>query len=96
VPIHKFSDFADEHPLSGNKIRLEDVLNKTLIVKAYQIGKSKQQEGRDYLTLQIELGGEERVIFTGGTVLIKQIQRYANELPFETTIKRINKYFTFT
>lgn len=96
MPIHKFSDFADEHPLSGDKIRLEDVLNKPLIVKAYQIAESKKQEGKDYLTLQVELDGEERVIFTGGTVLIKQIQRYASELPFEATIKRINKYFTFT
>ena len=32
-----FSDFADERPFRGEKIRIDDILNQQIIVKDYRI-----------------------------------------------------------
>jgi hypothetical protein len=39
---------------------------------------------------------EIKIIFTGSDVLISQIEDYKEEIPFEATIKKINRYYTFT
>ena len=56
---------------------------------------SKNKSG-EYLTIQFELNGNKRIFFTGSDVLIDQIKRYGKEIPFETVIKKINRYYTFT
>ena len=48
------------------------------------------------LTIQFELNNEKHVLFTGSEVLINMIEKYKNEIPFETTIRKINKYYTFS
>jgi len=97
--MRRFSEFSTETgPLEGDKIRLDDVCNIEISITGYTIRESKykKNESGKYLTLQIELDGECRVIFTGSDVLIGQAERYANEMPFVTTIKKINRYYTFT
>ena len=49
-----------------------------------------------YLTMQIKSNDKKFVIFTGSEVLIEQIEKYKNEIPFEATIRKINKYYTLT
>jgi len=56
---------------------------------------SKLKEG-DYLTLQISKDNKKHVIFTGSHVLIDQIKKYKDEIPFLTTIRKINKYYSLT
>ena len=93
--MKKFSDFSKEKILDGDKIKLDDVLNKEIIIIGYSIKSSKLKEGK-YLTLQIEFADKKHVIFTGSEVLIKQIEKYQSEIPFQTTIRKINKYYSLT
>ena len=93
--MQKFSEFADEHPMAGKKIPLAEVLNREIVVKAYRIGPSKKNPGTNCLTLEIEMEGEERVIFTGSTVLAQQAEKYKEHFPFVATIKKIDNFYTF-
>ena len=36
------------------------------------------------------------IVFTGSGVLIDQIEKYKDNLPFYVTIKKIDRYYTFT
>lgn len=42
------------------------------------------------------IDGKTTITFTGSNVLIEQIERYKAEIPFYTTIKKIDRYYTFT
>lgn len=98
----RFSEFAEEEgPLDGDKVRLDAVLNHEILVIDYRTSeskyKSKNRSGK-CLTVQFSLptSEERKVFFTGSDVLIDQIERYAEELPFFATIKKIDRYYTFT
>lgn len=96
--MHKFSDFAEEDQgIDGDRIAIENALNKEIVVKKYRLNKSKFNRGSGKcLTIQLELNGKTNVIFTGSEVLIKQCEKYKDKMPFITQIKKIDKYFTFT
>ena len=96
--MKKFSDFAtDDNIMTGDKIKIDDILGKEIIVIGYKISESKyKKDGQDkVLTLQFKLNNECRVIFTGSNVLIEQIEKYKNEIPFLATIEKVNKFYTF-
>lgn len=93
----RFSDFAEEEqPLEGEKKKIEDILNTEILVTGFRIGESKHYKDRDYLTLQFENGGTKYITFTSSEVLINQSQKYEDKMPFLTTIKKVNKYYTMT
>lgn len=94
--MHKFSDFADEKALDGNKLFINNVVNKEIEILNFRISKSKQKAGTNCLTLQFKLDGIVYVLFTGSNVLIEQILKYKEKVPFLTTIKKINNYYSFT
>ncbi len=97
--MKRFSDFAQDETLDGDKTRIEDVLNTEITVLNYRIKNSKYTEKNHSgkcLTLQIEVDGNWFVIFTGSDVLIEQASKYGEEMPFLATIKKIDKYYTFT
>ena len=94
-----FSDFAEEPaPLDGDKVRLDDILNKEFQVTGYRIKNSRysRNESGKYLTLQFLLNGQRLILFTGSEVLIGQVEQYCSEIPFLTIIKQINRYYTLT
>ena len=92
----KFSDFAEEEVVfEGEKKKIDDILNKEILVIGYRIGKSKYKD-RNYLTLQFENGGDKYIVFSGSGVLIKQANKYTDKMPFYTTIKKVNNYYTMT
>lgn len=94
---HKFSDFADEKPaLEGEKKEIVEIMNTEILVIGFRIGKSKHYKDRNMLTLQFENGGTKHIIFTGSGVLIKQAQKYEEKMPFLTTLKKVNSYYTMT
>lgn len=94
--MKRFCDFARETPFDGDKIPIADVLNREITILGFKKRPSKQKEGQSYITLQIELEGNKRVIFTGSDVLINQAEEYKAELPFITVIKKINNFYSFT
>ena len=97
--MKKFSDFSKEDcPLDGDKLRIDDTLNIELLVIGFRITQSKYEKNKSgkCLTLQVDLNGTKRVIFTGSDVLISQTEKYATEIPFVTVIKKIDRYYTFS
>jgi len=94
-----FSDFADEpKPLEGDKQSIDSILNIEILITNYRIGKSKYHDNKDYATIQFEDGsGNKQIVFTGSEVLIKQLERYKDKMPFYTTIIKPNKkYYTMS
>ncbi|HRD26176.1 MAG TPA: hypothetical protein PLA39_07885 [Methanoculleus sp.] len=98
--IPRFSDFADEKKrLEGTKIRVADLINKEIRITGYSIDPSKfpTKDGgsKNRLMLEFVLDGEQHVTFTGSEVLIAQILKYQDKIPFYATIKHIDRYYTF-
>ena len=92
----RFADFAEEeHFLDGEKFRIDEILNKEILVTAYEINDSKYNDSK-CLKLQFEIDNVKHILFTGSTVLTDQVEKYKDEIPFLTIIKKINKYYTFT
>jgi len=94
----KFSDFAsDIQPLDGKKKKILEVIDKQIIVTNYKIKPSQYKKGSDlYVAIQADLNGERIIIFTGSLILIEQLEKYGDRIPFETKIKQIDKFFTFS
>jgi hypothetical protein len=99
--MKRFSEFSKEQtPLEGDKIKLDDILNKEIIVCGYKIGKSKYQDNDTgkYVTIQIKLSEADKpmIVFTGSSVLCQQIEKYETYIPFQTVIRKFNRYYSFT
>lgn len=97
----RFSEFAKDHvPLDGAKLKIDDILNKEILVTAMRVKPSKYgtngKSAPTCLTIQFVMSGERYVAFTGSGVLADQAQLYQPEIPFLTTVKKIDKYYTFT
>lgn len=95
----RFRDFATEpEVLDGEKVKIEAIVNQEVEIIGCRIAVSKyaKNESGEYLTLQIIKEGKRMVIFTGSDVLIRQIKKYQAHIPFLTTIKRINRYYTLS
>ena len=95
----RFNDFARESkPLEGSKVKIDDIINREIKVTDYKIRDSKYEKKNceKCLTLQFEIEGIKHVLFTGSNVLIDQIEKYKSEIPFLTTLKKIDRYYTFT
>jgi hypothetical protein len=98
--MKRFSDFADEPlRLDGDKVRINEILNKEIKIVGYAVRKSKygkDEKGR-YATIQFEEDNSmKKIFFTGSDVLINQLEKYGNQVPFIAVIKKIDKYYTFT
>jgi len=95
MPKH-FSEFAKEYkPLSGDKLKISDILNKEIMIIGFKIKPSKVNENK-CLTIQFLLGEAEHIFFSGSNILIEQIEKYKDEMPFLSTVKKIGNYFSFT
>lgn len=90
-----FSDFATDESLIGEKIQIEKILNKKVLITKYRTSKSKFKES-NYTTIQFKYEDKLYVIFTGSDVLIRQLEKYKDKLPFNATIIKIGKYYTLS
>lgn len=95
--MKNFSDFHTEPVLDGDKISINNVVDKDIIVLAFAERASRYAKSKDgcYTIIQIELDGNRHVIFTGSRVLRDQLNAYKNELPFRAQITLNKSYFTF-
>ncbi len=93
----RFSAFArDKLPMPGKKRRLDEILNREIIITDFRITKSKKRDGTDCLQLQFILDGEACVAFTGSAVLTDQIQSARENIPFRGTVVKIDRYYSFS
>ena len=98
--MNQFKDFKIKPKLKafvGEKIPIKRVFNTNITVLDYKIEPSTKKENTKRLTLQIKKQGEKRIIFTGSTILMQQIEAVPKDkFPFETKIINDNEYFEFT
>lgn len=93
----RFSDFAEESKsFEGDKKKIEDILNKEILIIDFKIKDSKQRQNSLYATIQFRIDDNTFIVFSGSTVLINQLKKYKENLPFFTIIKRIDKYYTLS
>ncbi|QTE37511.2 hypothetical protein J3L18_00135 [Mucilaginibacter gossypii] len=75
--------------LTGEKITIEEILDKPVTVLDYRVGDSKFNRN-EYLTLQILYEEKTRVLFTGSGVLKEDLEKLSKEdFPFISTIVKI-------
>jgi hypothetical protein len=99
--MDKFSDLGIKPSIKGligDKIKIDRILNREVVVNDYRIKDSKYTDGNGKcLYLQISIGDMNHVVFTGATVLMETIQKVPKEkFPFTTTIIKENEYFEFS
>lgn len=95
----RFQDFCQEvRPLDGAKARIEDVLNREILITRFKVTHSKYNttgHGK-CLTIQFEVDGARCIMFTSSSVLLDQFEKYGDEIPFVATIKKIDRYYTLS
>lgn len=99
--MKRYSDFSETTTqLPGDKITIEEVLNKEIEVYGFRVYKSKykKNETGEYLTIQFKYpdSDEFKIIFTGSDVLINQARDAESELPFVAKIVKVNRYYSFS
>lgn len=97
--MKKFSDLGVktelQETLTGDKIKMHKVLNRSITVHNFRIEPSKFTG--QCLYMQIEMDGEKRVVFTGSVGLLQVIQKIPKtDFPFTTTIVKENDRYEFT
>lgn len=91
----RFSDFADEvKSLEGDKKKIQDILNKEILITDFKIKDSKQHSNTQYITIQFKIEGVYYIVFTGSKILMEQLEKYKDNLPYYVIIKKIDKYYT--
>lgn len=98
--MRKFSDLKIKPNLKsfvGQKISISRIFNLEIEVIDFKIGPSSAKPGTDCLDLQIKIGHQMHVIFTGSKVLMQMIQEVPKEaFPFTTKIMNNDGHFEFT
>ena len=97
--IPKFTDFEQESFLMGDKIKIEEILNKEVVFTSMKTEPSKMNKGEDYLKVQIadgEIDGKPiyKIFFSSSKVLMKQFKKYKSFMPFKATIIKQKSYYT--
>jgi len=92
-----FSTFAhNKLPLPGDKMRLDQILNREILVTDFRIIKSKHHPGENCLQFQYLMDDTVCVSFTGSAVLMDQISSVGENIPFTTTVVKIDRYYSFS
>lgn len=92
-----FSVFArGKLPLPGIKMRLDQILNREILVTDFRIIKSKHHPGENCLQIQYLMDDQVCVSFTGSAVLMDQITSVGDNIPFNTTVVKIDRYYSFS
>lgn len=93
----RFSDFAEEIKLfEGDKKKIEDILNQEILIIDFEMKDSKHHNNSQYITIQFKIDDETFIMFNGSRVLAEQLEKYKDNIPFYTIIKKIDKYYTFS
>jgi hypothetical protein len=80
----------------GDKIKIQKVINREIVVHHYVINDSKHFKGK-CLQLQISINDIMHVLFTGSNGLIEGITQVPDgSFPFQTTIINENERYLFT
>ena len=94
--VEKYSDFAPRmDPISGDRVTIRSIINLPIVVKRFRLLKSKHHEG-DYAIVEATQGTQEINFSTSSKVLMDQLEKAKDHMPFEATIVTQKNYYTFT
>lgn len=88
--MHKFSEFAtdDEH-LEGDKVSFKDIIDKQIIIWKYiQMRSQFQSDYCAMIQFSYEEKGVKYVAFSSSEVILTQLEKYKEQMPFEATIQQ--------
>lgn len=101
--MNKFSDLgitAESKAFTGDKIKIERVLNREIVIHEFKIEPSKLDgnKGNGFcLYLQISIGDIKYLIMTGSGYLQEMIKKVPQDkFPITTTIVKDNERYIFT
>lgn len=101
--MRNFSEFGikvEQKSFSGDKIKIDRVLNREITVEDYKIEASKftDKGNGKCLYLQIRIGVIQHVLFTGSVTLMEMIAKVPAPagFPFQTTIIKQDERYEFT
>ena len=86
MSIPRFEDYSELKTLDGDKVKIDDILNKAIIVTGYHVSTSKyKQKSSEYCTkVQFYYADDEkqerRIFFSGSTVIKDQIEDIEKKL----------------
>ncbi len=96
--MNTFKDFgikAKIENFTGDKIKIEKIIDQEITIKDFKIGPSNYEGIR--LDLQIIFKDEYRVVWTKAKYLIQAIEQIPKDkFPFKTTIKKVDEHLEFT
>jgi hypothetical protein len=96
--MRNFSDFQiepEKKGITGDKIKIDRVLNVPIIIHSYQVVPSKFTGDR--LDMQIEKDRTLYLLWTSSKTLIEMIRKVPAEgFPFQATIVKKDERFLFT
>lgn len=90
---------SDEEMLEGDKITIDEVLNREIILRATRVRDSEFYDG-EYIIMQIEMDGNLHIVNSSGKVLIDQAEKLEDKLPIRCKITKRRgstgrSYYTF-
>lgn len=107
--IPNFGDLVESRPLDGDKLKIDGILDKPIIVTGFRIGKSKfNHKGTEYCTtLQFYFENDENqtkyIIFSGSSVIAEQVEEISAKLEesgkakvFRAIVKKVGNYYSLT
>ena len=95
----RYNDFAEKTDIfDGEKVKIKDIIDEEILILGYKIksSKYKKSNSENCMTIHFTQDDTNYVLFTGSAILMEQLEKYQDEIPFLTTIKKIDKYFTFS
>lgn len=99
--MKRFSDFSDENILVGQKVPINQLVDKEIIIHAFRVMKTKFSSSCAQIQFRLPDSDELKVTFSASSVLTRQLINYREHLPFLTILKRIESkkghaFFTFS
>jgi hypothetical protein len=97
--MKRFKDFnikSKNDNFSGEKVKINKILDKEIIIENFKINPSKIRIGTEFLIIKIIFLEEERIIISGSKNLIQMIQEVKKEdFPFLATITKKGEMLEF-
>lgn len=99
MTVKRFAELGIEvecDSMLGEKIKISKVAGREILIKDFRITESKYPNSKQCLTIQIEISGETKVVFTGSSMLCKQIRKiHLEDFPILATINLVNESYQF-
>ena len=88
--VKRITDVVPEDALKGNLITMDELLGQDILITGMIWRESSFKEDTDYLSLTLELQGEEKVLNTGAERVLQAFRAVPpDSFPFYATFEKI-------